>query len=100
MLSRLVPDPKREVAEKMLYAALLPHIVRAQNELHIGCALEIAATVLPQCSDQFLPSIHAGIGDDPRLTVQAVGLILVFGFFGGLEQGVAETDMAVAMLVD
>src|SRR5437016_1845336 len=48
-----------------------------------------------QFRDEFFLGIYPRVSDDPELVIEREGLLFVFGFVRGFEQGMAKADMAL-----
>src|SRR4051812_32142871 len=78
-----IPDGKGEIAEKMIDTMIAPHVVGMQDELRVGSASELLATVRGKCRPEILAGIDASVGHNPDLSIHATRLVLSRPFLIG-----------------
>ena len=96
LLFGTIPDGERKVTDQALDALFSPHQIGAQNQFHVGSLRsEICVAFRCELRNQLVAGIHASVGDDPDAAVDGKRLALVLGLVGCLQQGVAESGVAV-----
>jgi hypothetical protein len=79
----------------MMNAIVSPNRIGAKYQLGVWGLRNVVMSTLLEFCNQRKPRIHAAIGDNPGLAIQAERLVFTLRFRAGLEERVAEADRPV-----
>src|SRR5438874_2438426 len=80
-----VPYGKCKIAEQVLKAILAPCAVRAEQQLDVSCAQVNLLAAPRQLINQIALTVDARVRDNPNVPVECERLMLVLGFYCGLQ---------------